>query len=225
MYARLFPRSRGESRNQVAFEQLVHAHDQAVLKLAFRITGSQGDAQDIYQEVFLKAYKELDTFRFECSFSIWIYRIATNVCLDHLRKTRNRKENSAREVNVEGEECDLLNQLSDDRLATSPEQQVLRQALSAHIGCALQSLTPRERMVFELKHSQGLKLQAVSEILNSSEAAVKTILFRVTQKLRFQLARPIKGTNTSMKQLCDTRGLNEAAIPQKQGRLMVCRPR
>src|SRR5580698_11524062 len=96
--------------DHAAFAQLVHAHDEAVLKLALRITGSESDAQDIYQEAFLKIYKKLDCFRFQCSISTWIYRIVTNVCLDHLRKNRNRKGSSAIQVNGEGEECDLLTQ-------------------------------------------------------------------------------------------------------------------
>jgi RNA polymerase sigma-70 factor (ECF subfamily) len=177
-----------QSGNQAAFEQLVHAHDQAVLKLAFRITGSQSDAQDIYQEAFMKAYSKLGGFRFECSFSTWIYRIVTNLCLDHLRKIRARRENSAIEVNVEGEEYDFLNQISDDKPATDPERQLLRQELSLRILDALQTLTPRERMVFDFKHYQGLKLRAIGQIVNASEASVKTCLFRATHKLRFQLA-------------------------------------
>src|ERR1700747_2769997 len=81
--------------NHAAFAQLVHAHDRAVLRLAIRITGSQSDAQDIYQEAFLKAYTKLENFRFECSFSSWIYRIVTNVCIDHLRKNRNHRRHSS----------------------------------------------------------------------------------------------------------------------------------
>ena len=173
--------------NLVAFEQLVHAHDQAVLRLAIRITGSYSDAQDIYQETFLKAYKKLGSFRFECSFSTWIYRVVTNLCLDHLRKNRQRKETSVVEVNVEGDEYDSLNQIADDRPDNNPEQQVLCRELCAHISRALTKLTPRERIVFELKHYQGLKLRTVGEILNTSEASVKTTLFRATRKLRFQL--------------------------------------
>ena len=174
--------------SQAAFEQLVHTYDQAVLRLALRLTGSASDAQDIHQEAFLKAYKKLDGFRFECSFGTWIYRIVTNLCLDHLRKTRNRRESSTKEMNKEGEEYDLLNQISDDRPALNPEQQLLRRELSEHLSRALQTLTPRERMVFELKHFEGLKLRTVSEILNSSEGSVKTTLFRATQKLRSRLA-------------------------------------
>lgn len=173
--------------NQTAFEQLVHAHDQAVLRLALRITGSYSDAQDIYQEAFLKAYSRLGSFRFECSFSSWIYRIVTNLCLDHLRKNRRRRESRAVGVNVEGDEYDSLSQVADDRPANNPEQQVLCREVSAHISHALTKLTPRERIVFELKHCQGLKLRTVAEILNTSEGSIKTTLFRATHKLRFQL--------------------------------------
>jgi RNA polymerase sigma-70 factor (ECF subfamily) len=174
--------------SHAAFEQLVHAHDQAVLRLAIRITGSQSDAQDIYQEAFLKAYTKLESFRFECSFSSWIYRIVTNVCLDHLRKNRNHRRNSSVEGNDEGGEYNLANQIPDDRTANNPEQQLFSRELRAHILYALKRLTPRERMVFELRHFQGLKLRTVGEILNTSEASIKNSLFRATKKLRLQLA-------------------------------------
>jgi RNA polymerase sigma-70 factor (ECF subfamily) len=182
--------------NQAAFDQLVHAHDQAVLRVALRITGSESDAQDIYQEAFLKVYKKLGGFRFECSFSTWLYRIVTNLCLDHLRKNRNRRTNSAIEVNLEGEEYDLLNQLSDDRPANNPERQLLSRELSAHILCALRRLTPRERMVFEWKHFQGLRLRTVGQILKTSEASVKTSFFLAAQKLRFQLDGLTRGNKS-----------------------------
>lgn len=142
-----------------AFEKLVFAHDQSVLRLALRITGSQIDARDIYQETFLRAFTKLSSFRFECAFSTWIYRIATNVCLDYLRKKRTRKETSATEVNADGDEYDLLNQVSDDRTPSSPEQQILGRELVTQISLALTKLTPRERIIFELKHYQGLTLR------------------------------------------------------------------
>src|ERR1700683_5223538 len=94
--------------NHDAFAQLVRAHDRAVLGLALRITGSESDAQDIHQEAFLRVYKKLGGFRFECSFSTWIYRIVTNVCLDHLRRNRADRKSSSIEVDNES-----LNQLSD----------------------------------------------------------------------------------------------------------------
>src|SRR5271156_574238 len=169
--------------NHAAFAQLVHTHDEAVLKLALRITGSESDAQDIYQEAFLKIYKKLDCFRFECSFSTWIYRIVTNVCLDHLRKNRNLRESSAVKENADGKEFDSLNQILDDRTAHNPEQQLTRHEFSARVLSALERLTPRERMVFDLKHFEGMKLRAVSEILNISESSVKTSLMRANADL------------------------------------------
>ena len=175
--------------DQAAFAQLVRAHDEAVLRLAFRITGSQSDAQDISQEVFLKVYRKLDHFRFECSFSTWITRIVTNTCLDHLRKNRNRKENDTIKVGFEGEEYDLLNQVMDDRPVHNPEKELLRGELSANILGALRRLSPQERMVFDLKHFQGMKLRAVGEKLNTSEGSVKTSLVRATRKLRVHLAK------------------------------------
>jgi RNA polymerase sigma-70 factor (ECF subfamily) len=108
--------------------------------------------------------------------------------LDHLRKNRQRRESSAVEVDVDGDKYDSLNQVADDRPVNDPEQQVLCGELSVHISRALTRLTPRERIVFELKHCQGLKLRTVGEILNTSEGSIKTTLFRATQKLRFQLA-------------------------------------
>src|SRR6476620_6247606 len=78
--------------DRAAFEALVRQYDHAVLRLALHLTGSEADAQDIYQEAFLKAYRHLGNFRFECSFYTWIYRIVTNLCLDHLRRRKTRKE-------------------------------------------------------------------------------------------------------------------------------------
>ena len=80
--------------NRAAFEELVRHYDQAVLRLALHLTGTEHDAQDVYQDAFLKAYKNIGSFRFECSFYTWIYRIVTNLCLDHLRKKTVRKEDA-----------------------------------------------------------------------------------------------------------------------------------
>jgi RNA polymerase sigma-70 factor, ECF subfamily len=186
--------------NHCAFAQLVHAHDEGVLELAFRITGSQSDAQDIYQETFLKVYKGLAGFQFQSSFSTWIYRIAINACLDHLRKNRNRRESNAIQVNADGEEYDLLNQISEYRVTHNQEQEFLRREISASILCALQKLTPKERMVVDLKHYQGFQLRAVSEILNTSEKSVKIILSRATRKLYFHLAMCARPRTSSIKQ-------------------------
>jgi RNA polymerase sigma-70 factor (ECF subfamily) len=174
--------------NRAAFEELVRHYDQAVLRLAMHLTGSEHEAQDIYQDAFLKAYKSVGNFRFECSFYTWIYRIVTNLCLDHLRKKQVRKEDAPVAVDAQGEAYDVLAQVPDARSGANPERDLMRRELGKRINHALDKLTPRERMVFELKHYQGLKLRTVGEILNTTEETAKNTLFRATQKLRGSLA-------------------------------------
>jgi RNA polymerase sigma-70 factor (ECF subfamily) len=174
--------------NRAAFEVLVRHYDQSVLRLAYHLTGSESDAQDIYQEAFLKAYKNVGSFRFECSFYTWIYRIVTNLCLDHLRKKTVRKEDAPVAVDGSGEEYNLLEQVADGRAGANPERDLMRRELGKKIGAALERLTPRERMVFELKHYHGLRLRTVGEMLNTTEETAKNTLFRATQKLRSALA-------------------------------------
>ena len=174
--------------NRVAFEELVRQYDRAVLRLAMHLTGSEQDAQDIYQEAFLKAYRNVGNFRFECSFYTWIYRIVTNLCLDHLRKRTVRKEDAPVAIDSEGNEYNLLDQTADGRPGANPERDLMRRELGTRIGRAIERLTPRERMVFELKHYQGLKLRTIGEVLNTTEETAKNTLFRATQKLRGSLA-------------------------------------
>jgi RNA polymerase sigma-70 factor, ECF subfamily len=174
--------------SRTAFEELVRNYDQAVLRLALHLTGSEHEAQDIYQEAFLKAYKNLGRFRFECSFYTWIYRIVTNLCLDNIRKKQVRKEDAPVATDADGEVYDVLAQVADARSGANPERDLMRRELGGKIAKALEKLTPRERMVFELKHYQGLKLRTVGEMLNTTEETAKNTLFRATQKLRGALA-------------------------------------
>ena len=170
--------------NRAAFEELVRQYDQPVLRLALNLTRSEQDAQDIFQEAFLKAYRNLGSFRFECSFYTWVYRIVTNLCLDHLRKKQVRKEEAPVAVDKQGAEYDLLDRQADERSGANPERDLMRRELGHRISRALERLTPRERMVFELKHYQGLKLRTIGEMLNTTEDTAKNTLFRATQKLR-----------------------------------------
>jgi RNA polymerase sigma-70 factor (ECF subfamily) len=174
--------------NRAAFEELVRHYDQAVLRLALHLTGSEHDAQDIFQDAFLKAYKNVGSFRFECSFYTWIYRIVTNLCLDNIRKKQVRKEDAPVVVDSEGEQYDVLAQVADGRSGANPERDLMRRELGGRISRALEKLTARERVVFELKHYQGLKLRTVGEMLNTTEETAKNTLFRATQKLRATLA-------------------------------------
>ena len=174
--------------NRAAFEELVRHYDQAVLRLALRLTASESDAQDIYQEAFLKAYRNLGGFRFECSFYTWIYRIVTNLCLDHLRKKKVRKEEAPVTYAQDGSELNLLDMVADERAGSNPEHDLMRREIGHRIARALKRLTPRERAVFELRHYQGLKLRTIGEMLNTTEETAKNTLFRATQKLRSALA-------------------------------------
>lgn len=177
-----------QAGSRAAFDALIRQYDQAVLRIALRLTGSEQDAQDIHQEAFLKAYRYLGNFRFECSFYTWIYRIATNLCLDHLRRRKSRREDQAVVVDGHGEEKDLLLNVTDIRSGADPARELERKILGERIQEALGRLTPRERMVFELKHYQGLKLRAIGEMLETTEETAKNTLFRATRKLRTHLA-------------------------------------
>ncbi len=176
--------------NTAAFEELVRQYDRAVLRLAVHLTGSQEDGQDIYQEAFLRAYINLARFRFECSFYTWIYRIVTNLCLDHLRKKHSRGRDLTVAISPpDGEpHDDLLARMPDRRPSASPERSFAGRELRQTIIHALSQLSPRERMVFELKHYHGMRLRTVAGMLNTTEGTIKNTLFRATHKLRLRLA-------------------------------------
>jgi RNA polymerase sigma-70 factor (ECF subfamily) len=182
----LIREAQGGSR--AAFDALVRQYEHQVLRLALHLTGSEHDAEDIYQEAFLKAFRYIGNFRFECSFYTWIYRIVTNLCLDQLRRKKTRREDHAVVLDHSGDEIDVLASVSDNRSYSNPAKELDRKVLGEKIQAALVKLTPRERMVFELKHYQGLRLRTIGEMLNTTEETAKNTLFRATKKLRSQLA-------------------------------------
>ena len=179
---------RSQQGDTTAFEELVRNYDRSILRLTMHLTDSTADAQDIYQETFLRAYRNIGRFRFECSFYTWIYRIVTNLCLDHLRKKQVRKEDAPVGTDASGEEYSILDQVPDGRAGSNPEKDLMRRQLGDRINYALEKLTPRERLVFELKHYHGLKLRTVGEILHTTEETAKNTLVRATHKLRLRLA-------------------------------------
>jgi RNA polymerase sigma-70 factor (ECF subfamily) len=178
-----------QAGNRAAFEELVHRYDRDVLRLALNLLRRPEDARDVYQEAFLKVYRNLLRFRFECSFYTWVYRIVTNVCLDHLRRRNSRPEEQAPEPAGadEGLPQDFFDRQKENRPAADPERHLMGQEISRRIHAALQLLSPRERVVFELKHYQGLKLRAIGQVLGTTEETVKNSLFRATRKLRTHL--------------------------------------
>src|SRR5436305_974685 len=127
--------------SRAAFEELVRHYDQAVLRLALHLTGSEHEAQDIYQDAFLKAYKNIGRFRFECSFYTWIYRIVTNLCLDNIRKKQVRKEDAPVVTDSEGEQFDVLAQVADGRSGANPERDLMRRELGGRIPRRFRSVS------------------------------------------------------------------------------------
>ena len=172
--------------DQDAFAQLVRAYDQSVLRLAMNILRSPDDAQDVYQEAFLRVYRNLHTFRFDCSFHTWLYRIVTNLCLDQMRKRKTRREEPAALATADGP-LDRMDSVAEERVDGDPARHLFSSQLRRRIKEVLHELTPRERMVFELRHYQGLRLRAIGEMLGTTEEAAKNCLFRATQKMRAAL--------------------------------------
>jgi len=172
--------------DQRAFEQLVRLYDQSVLRLATNLLRSPEEANDIYQEAFLRVYKNLHTFRFDCSFHTWLYRIVSNLCLDALRKRKVRREESSVVETSEGL-LDRMDAVEEQRADGNPARRLESQQLKERIQEVLGGLTPRERAVFEMRHYQGMRLRTIGEVMGTSEEAAKNCLFRATQKMRAAL--------------------------------------
>ena len=169
-----------------AFEQLVRTYDQSVLRLAMNLLRSPEDAHDIYQEAFLRVFRNLNNFRFDCSFHTWLYRIVTNLCLDQMRKRKVRREEPSVMAGMDGP-LDRMDSVAEERVDGDPHRHMFSGQLRIRVKQVLEGLTPRERMVFELRHYQGLRLKRIGEILGTTEEAAKNCLFRATQKMRTAL--------------------------------------
>jgi RNA polymerase sigma-70 factor (ECF subfamily) len=175
-----------QSGDAGAFDELVRAHDHQVLRMAYNLLRSEEDARDIYQEAFLRVYRNLSKFRFDCSFSTWLYRIVANLCLDHLRKRKVRQEEPASFAGESGQ-VDRLQFVPEERADVDPERRFESAEVNSRIQEVLQELTPRERVVFEMRHFQGMRLRAIGQALGVTEEAAKNCLFRATHKMRAAL--------------------------------------
>lgn len=184
---------KAQAGDRLAFEELVRRHDREVLRLALNIVHRPEDARDIYQESFLRVYRNLGRFRFECNFYTWLYRIVTNTALDHLRRRASRREDQApapegANKGADGGTGDFFDRQPAPNAAANPEKRLLGKEVGEQIGEAMKRLTPRERVVFEMKHYQGMRLRDIGEMLGTSEETAKNSLYRATQKLRERLA-------------------------------------
>jgi len=169
-----------------AFDELVRAHDHQVLRMAYNLLHSEEDARDVYQEAFLRVFRNLPKFRFDCSFSTWLYRIVANLCLDQLRKRKVRQEESST-FEAESGQVDRLQFVPEQRADVDPQRRFESAEVKSRINDVLEQLSPRERIVFEMRHFQGMRLKAIGQSLGVTEEAAKNCLFRATQKMRTAL--------------------------------------
>ena len=162
-----------------AFEALVAAYEKNVYNLALRMTGNAQDAEDMAQEAFVKAYTSLPGFRGDSKFSVWLYRIVSNVCLDFLRRQNRRPASSLSQEDEDGEETQM--DIPDE--SQSPEQLLERSLTQEAVRRGLQSLSAEQRQILLLREIQGLSYEEIAETLDLEAGTVKSRIFRARKKL------------------------------------------
>ena len=178
--ASLVDRAQGGDRE--AFRQLVERHSRSVFRLAFRLTGNEHDADEVVQESFIKAHRQLPRFEARSSFSTWLYRIASNCAVDLLRTRRHHEP-------IETAPGDAAAPLASSLMrAPEQDQKVLSGQIQSRIRSAMVSLTERERVAFVLRHVEGLSIEEISEQMNLKVNATKHSIFRAVRKMRVALA-------------------------------------
>ena len=173
-----------QAGNTVAFSRLIRAFEAQMLAVANGFTSDPADADDIYQDAMIAAFKALPRFKLESKFGTWLYRIVVNTALSHRRKLKRVWQRLA--PNRSEEDGDILDEQACAQYET-PEAEVLNRELNGRINQALESLTDKERMAFVLCHQQGFKIREAAEMLSSSDNLIKVSLFRARKKLRAEL--------------------------------------
>lgn len=164
-----------------AFRILVERHSRTVYRLAYRMTNNENDAEDLVQETFLRAWKQIGNFDGRAAFGTWLHRICANCALDRLR-SRQRKQEVQPDVEWDR---NASHEPDPERLAASAQ-------ISAALLPALDRLTGMERTAFVLRHHEGMGIEEISRVLQVQRGAAKNTIFRAVQKLRRAL-EPVKG--------------------------------
>ncbi len=162
-----------------AFETLVKEYEKNVYNLALRMTGNSEDAADMSQEAFIKAYNSLSSFRGDSKFSVWLYRIVSNVCLDYLRSRTRKPTVSLSTENDDGEEVEL--DIADE--SQSPELLLDRSLTRDAVRRGLAALPPDHREILLLRDIQGLSYEEIAAALGLEAGTVKSRIFRARKKL------------------------------------------
>jgi len=166
-----------------AFRKLVTENSKRLYSLAWRIVGDEQIAEDVLQESFIKAYRQMNNFDGRSKVSTWLYRITTNTAIDMKRKI-NRQQTTSLDVTLADNNAtaDVVDHQA------SPEHQQQQQTLKVQTETAMQQLTTQERTAFTLKHHDGRSIDEICHILQLSENSVKQAIFRSVKKLRQSLA-------------------------------------
>jgi len=165
-----------------AFRTLVERHSRAIYRLAHRMTGNPSDAEDVVQETFLKAYRQLGRFESRANFGTWLHRIAVNCSIDLIRSRPHRES---------GHDASDLDTISgadaDDTAQRTPERLMLSTEVQERISSAMASLSQRERAAFVLRHFEGHSIDDISRSLGLKTNATKHSIFRAVRKMRAAL--------------------------------------
>lgn len=169
----------------MSFDELVSRYDKKVLATAYRYFHDPDDAKDAYQETFIRVFKGLKNFEYRSSFSTWLYRIATNVCLT--MKSGNAV--SSRTVRFTSGEPTDENAVHVDNIAddSSGPDSAERSEAAGKIAEAVNNLAPKQKMAFVLKHYEGYKIREIAELMNTKEGTIKKYLFEAAARLRTAL--------------------------------------
>jgi len=170
-----------QSGNIAAFERLVRLLEQQMLAVAAGFAHTPDDANDIYQDAMLAAYRALPKFKLESKFSTWLHKIVVNTALSNRRKLKRTWQKMAAIQN----EYEQVEKYVEHR---SPESLMLDGELNTQINRAMRKLTDTERIAFVLCHQQGFKIREAAEIMSCSGNSVKVVLFRARNKLKQELA-------------------------------------
>jgi RNA polymerase sigma-70 factor (ECF subfamily) len=171
------------SGDSEAFRALVERHSRAVYRLAHRMTGNPSDAEDVVQETFLKAYKQLSRFESRANFGTWIHRIAVNCSIDLIR-SRPHREAAHDSTDLEGMGTSDVN---SDNTQHTPERLMLSTEVQDRINEAMSTLSQRERAAFVLRHFEGNSIDDISRSLGLKTNATKHSIFRAVKKMRAAL--------------------------------------
>lgn len=161
-----------------AFEELVLKYEKTVYNLALRMVGDRDDASDMTQEAFIKAYGSLSSFRGDSKFSVWIYRITTNVCLDFLR-SKSRKQQVSLTVSDDDEDA----QLDIPDPSSDPEQQLIKKISMQSVEEGLKTLPDKQRQILVMRELGGMSYAEIGKALSLEEGTVKSRIFRARKRL------------------------------------------